>query len=218
MTKTLHSLPSTIESDTQADGAFLHLCLLCGFGGELIRSESFDLTPELQSQLEREFFDGPIPPSLLADSDWRFHIETLPGWEIFRFNDHVMQIIAGVEGVHTPAPFDISEHLLFLDSRADLNRLDEWPGLRKLFISHLVSNLSFLTQVPQLETLIFENISWVDDFSPFNQLTQLKEIGLGNGGYHDHAAGQTVLKKIREQAPHLPEFELSLWKDDVFPR
>jgi hypothetical protein len=92
MTKTLHPLPSTIESDTQADYAHQHLCLLCDFGGELIGSESFDLTPELQSQWEREFFDGPIPPSLLADSDWRFHIETLPGWENLIINDHALKI------------------------------------------------------------------------------------------------------------------------------
>ncbi len=92
MTKTLHPLPSTIESDTQADYAHQQLCLLYDFGGELIGSESFDLTPELQSQLEREFFDGPIPPSLLADSNWRFHIETLPGWEILILNGHVLKI------------------------------------------------------------------------------------------------------------------------------
>lgn len=58
----------------------------------MIGSESFDLTPELQSQLKGGFFDGPIPPRLRADSDWRFHIETLPGWEFLILNDNVLKI------------------------------------------------------------------------------------------------------------------------------
>jgi hypothetical protein len=212
MKKTLHPLPSTIEPDTQADYALQHLCILCDLHPHLIQAETFDLTPEIQSVLEADLFDGPIPPSLLADPDWRIHVQTQPGWEILLLNDHVLQVTGGIEGQHTPPPFDLSQHLVQLHPKADLDRLAEWPSLRQLSVPHLLNDLRFLQQLPQLETLILENISWVDDFTPLATLTQLKAIGLGNGDDEAHAAGQAVLAQIRAQAPNLPEFDLSLWK------
>jgi len=220
MKKTLHPLPSTIEPENQADYALQHLCNICNIcflSQDLIQAETFDLTPEIQSVLETEVFDGPIPPNLLADPDWRIHVQTQPGWEILLLNDHVLQVTGGIDGQHTPPPFDLSPHFVHLDSMADLERLAEWPSLRQLSVPHLLNDLRFLQQFPQLETLILENISWVDDFTPLTTLTQLKTIGLGNGGYHDQAAGQAVLTEIRAQAPNLPEFNLSLWGENASP-
>ena len=212
MKKTLHPLPSTIEPHTQADYALQHLCNLSGLHQDLIQAETFELSPDIQQKLETDFFAGSIPANLLADPDWRIHLQNLPGWEILLLNDHVLQVTGGMDGDHTPPPFDLSQHLIHLHPKADLNRLSEWSSLRQLSVPHLMNDLRFLQQLPQLETLILENISWVDDFTPLATLTHLKTISLGNGGYHDHAAGQAVLTQIRAQAPNLPEFELSLWK------
>lgn len=211
----LHPLPAPFEADTQADYAHQHLCILCNIGVEVIDAESFDLTPGLKAKLESDFFNGPIPAALLAAPDWAFRTETLPGWEILFLNDHPLQITGGIDGAHTPAPFDLSPHLVALDPFADLGRLSDWPSLRQLSVPHLVQDLDFLGQVPQLEVLVLENISWVQDFTPLAQMTQLKEIHLGNGGYHDHAAGKVVLEKVRAQAPNLPEFQLGLWEEEV---
>jgi len=213
MKKTLHPLPSTIEPNTQADYALQHLCNLCGLHQDLIQAETFELSPDIQQKLETDFFAGSIPANLLADPDWRIHLQTLPGWEILLLNDHVLQVTGGMDGDHTPPPFDLSQHLIHLHPKADLNRLSEWSSLRQLSVPHLMNDLLFLQQLPQLETLILENISWVDDFTPLASLTHLKTIGLGNGGYHDHAAGQAVLTQIRAQAPNLPEFNLDHWQD-----
>jgi hypothetical protein len=213
MKKTLHPLPSTIEPHTQADYALQHLCNLCGLHHDLIQAETFELSPDIQQKLETDFFAGSIPANLLADPDWRIHLQTLPGWEILLLNDHVLQVTGGMDGDHTPPPFDLSQHLIHLHPKADLNRLSEWSSLRQLSVPHLMNDLSFLQQLPLLETLTLENISWVDDFTPLASLTHLKTIGLGNGGYHDHAAGQAVLTQIRAQAPNLPEFNLDHWQD-----
>jgi len=213
MKKTLHPLPSTIEPHTQADYALQHLCNLCGLHQDLIQAETFELSPDIQQKLETDFFAGSIPANLLADPDWRIHLQTLPGWEILLLNDHVLQVTGGMDGDHTPPPFDLSQHLIHLHPKADLNRLSEWSSLRQLSVPHLMNDLRFLHHLPQLETLILENISWVDDFTPLATLTHLKTISLGNGGYHDHAAGQAVLTQIRAQAPNLPEFNLDHWQD-----
>jgi len=213
MKKTLHPLPSTIEPHTQADYALQHLCNLCGLHQDLIQAETFELSPDIQQKLETDFFAGSIPANLLADPDWRIHLQTLPGWEILLLNDHVLQVTGGMDGDHTPPPFDLSQHLIHLHPKADLNRLSEWTSLRQLSVPHLVNDLSFLQQLPLLETLTLENISWVDDFTPLATLTHLKTISLGNGDDEAHAAAHTVLNQVRAQAPNLPEFNLDHWQD-----
>jgi hypothetical protein len=213
MKKILHPLPSTIEPDTQADYALQHLCNLSGLNQDLIQAETFELSPDIQQKLETDFFAGSIPANLLADPDWRIHLQTLPGWEILFLNDHVLQVTGGMDGDHTPPPFDLSQHLIHLHPKADLNRLSEWPSLRQLSVPHLVNDLSFLHQLPQLETLMLADISSVDDFTPLATLTQLKAIGLGNGDDEAHAAAHTVLNQVRAQAPNLPEINLDHWQD-----
>ena len=178
---------------------------------------SFELTDAIRNRLESEFFNGSVPASLLADPDWCIHLQSLPGWEILFLNDHVLQVTGGIDGDHTPPPFDLSGHLVQIHPKADLDRLADWPSLRQINVPHILSNLRFVHQLPQLETLILENISWVDDFTPLAGLTQLKAIGLGNGEDEAHAAAHTILDKVRAQAPNLPEINLDLWQEDAGP-
>jgi hypothetical protein len=212
---TLHPLAPSISPHSLAAHLYHQLRDLCGLKSPENQAEAFELTPELTSQLDTLVFEAPIPTEVFYDTDWTFHSETAPGWEIVRLNDWVVRFLAGANGGRGPAPLEIDDQPVKLDARAELDWLADWPQIKRLQLPHSLRNLDFLKHLPLLESLTLEDIRFIDDFTPLNHPTFLGRvaIGNGNGSQLDPTAVRSQLAKLRSQVFNIPDLDASLWDE-----
>jgi hypothetical protein len=209
----LHPLDPSVSPQSLA--AFTHhqLCELSGLKKAHEQAEAFELTPELTSQLNTQFFDETLTMDVFFATEWRIRSETSVGWEIVRINETVIRLLAGANGECGSAPIEIDDYPVKLDEKADLDWLADWPQIKRLHLPHSLRNLDFLRHLPQLESLTLEDIRFIEDFTPLNHPTFLGRVAIGNGnGSHlDPTAILSQLAKLRSQVFNIPDLDASLW-------
>lgn len=210
---TLHPLASHIATTSLAAFHHRQLCQLCGLNPDLNQPQGFELSPELTSHLDDEFFPSSLTLELLETRDWRINSQLALGWEIVRLNDEVIALLAGANGQRGPAPFAIEDHPVTLDEDADLDWLADWPQIQRLFVPHSITDLNFLRHLPEIEKLTLADISLIDDFTPLNHPPFLGEVTVGNGIHPELAAGRSLLEKFRAQVINVPVVNFDLWSD-----
>jgi hypothetical protein len=201
----LHPLAPNIATSSQAAASHRRLCQLCSLNPALNEPQPFELTPELDSQLDHEFFHDCLPLELLETNDWHIYSDLTPGWEVVRINDHILTLLAGAGGQRGPAPFDLQDHFVHLDVRADLDWLADWPQIRCLHLPHALPNLHFLRHVLAIEKLSLADVSRVEDFSPLNQPEFLGEVTFGSLSDPKRDPGSDLSERIRSQVFNVPE-------------
>jgi hypothetical protein len=203
-------LASNIATSSQAAASHRQLCQLCGLNPTHSQPQPFELTPELDSQLDHEFFHDCLPLELLETNDWHVHSDLTPGWEVVRINDHILTLLAGAGGQRGPAPFDLQDHFVHLDVRADLDWLADWPQIRCLHLPHALPNLHFLRHLPAIEKLTLQDVSSISNFTPLNHPTYLGELTLGNGPNPKPGSAGPLMEKIRSQIFNIPQVNFNL--------